>query len=592
MTGETWPKLLLDQVKKRGEKGVAFRHKEYGVWSEHTWQAYFEKVKLVSLGLIDLGLQPGEKVMVLGYNDPSLYWSFLGVIAARGVATTFPPDASPSETKYVIGHSDSRLAIVQDQGQVDKILEIKEEIPELKKVIYWNPKGMMEYQDSLLMPFQQLLQRGKEFEGTHPGFFGQIVEKSREEDEAVLLYTSGTESLPKGVLLSHKAGIQSARKSLAAISWQENFEVFSHMPLTWFSAFHLQVGIHLVNGMTVNFPEAPETALADLKEIGPQFVMFTPRQWENLVRQIQLRVEEAGSLKRLCYRLFLPAGYARWERKGPGSLWTKGKDWIASLLLFKPLKDKLGLRRVKSASTGGASISPESFRFLNALGLNLKQTYGLAEMYPITWQSDGDHQPDSVGRPVPGAEILISPEGEIWVQGDHMFQGYYKDAEATQAALKDGWIRTGDAGAMGPDGRILYHGRLSDRVILREGRSFPLTVIEDQLRFNRFIKDAVVIGRNQVIGLIQIDFETVSKWAEKNNLAYTTFADLSQKSRVSELIGEAVREVNQTLPEEVRVQKYFLLNKPFSPDEWELTRSGKLRRAFIVKKHQTLWDGG
>lgn len=592
MTGGTWPKLLLDQAKKYGDKRVALRHKEYGVWREYTWKEYFEKVKLVSLGLIDLGLQPAEKIMVLGYNDPHLYWAILGGIAGRGVATTFPPDATPSETKYVMAHSDSRWAIVQDQGQVDKILALREEMPKLEKIIYWNPKGMQDYQDPMLMDFHQLLRRGKEFESTHPRFFDQLVETSKEEDKAVLLYTSGTQALPKGVQLTHQAGIRSARKCLAAISRQEDFEVFSHMPLTWFSAFPLQVGIHLLNAMTVNFPEAPESALADLREIGPQFVMFTPRQWENLVRRIQLRVEEAGFLKRLCYRVFLPAGYARWEKGEQGSLLTKLKDWVASFLLLNPLKDKLGLRRVRSALTGGASISPESFRFLNALGLNLKQTYGLAEMNPVTWQSDGDLEPESVGKPVPGVEIHISLEGEIWVRGDHMFQGYYKDPEATQATLKDGWIHTGDAGAMDPSGRLIYHGRLSDRIPLRDGRSFFPRMIEGPLRFNRFIKDAVVIRKDQVMAFIQMDFETVSKWAEKNNIPYTTFSDLSQKPQVYEIIGEAIREANQTLPEEARVQKYFLLHKPFSADESELTSSGKLKRDFIVEKFRSLWEEG
>jgi long-chain acyl-CoA synthetase len=451
---------------------------------------------------------------------------------------------------------------------------------------------MLDYQDPLLMPFSQLLQGGTEFENTHAGFFDQMVETSSEEDEAFLLYTSGTQALPKGVRLNHKVGIRSARECLAAISPQEDFEIFSHMPLTWFLAFPLQVGIHLINAMTVNFPEAPESVLADLREIGPQLVMFTPRQWENLVKQIQLRVEEAGFLKRLCYRVFLPAGYARWERGGQGRPLAKWKDWIGSFLLLNPLKDKLGLRRVRSALTGGASISPESFRFLNALGLNLKQTYGLAEMNPITWQRDGDFHPESVGQSAPSAEIHISPEGEIWVRGDHMFQGYYKDPEATQATLQDGWIRTGDAGVLDPGGRLIYHGRLSDRIPIRDGRSFFPCMIEDRLRFNRFIKDAVVVRRDQGMAFIQIDFETVSKWAEKNNIPYTTFSDLSQKPQVYELIGEAVREANQTLLEEAKVQKYFLLNKPLSTDESELTRSGKLRRNFIIEKYKSLWQEG
>lgn len=583
--GETWPKLLQEKATKYDRKKIALRHKEFGVWKEYTWKDYYDRVKEVSLGLIGLGLKPRDKVMILGYNDPHFYWAILGVVAGQGVATCFPPDATPEETKYILQQSDSTFAIVQDQEQVEKLLEIKGDLNKLAKIIYWNPKGMVDYQDPLLLSFQPLLQKGKEFETNHPGFFEQLIGQSREEDIALLLYTSGVKGDPKGVLLTHKAGISSARKSISSASLKEDFEIFSHLPIAWFSAFTLELGVHLVHGLTVNFPEGPETVLADLREIGPHFVMFTPRQWESLVRQIQIRVGNAGLLKRLCYRLFLPIGYERFEKGGQVNLFSKFLFFMGSGLLFRPLKDKLGLLRVKSAITGGASISPESFRFLNALGINLKQTYGLVEMNPISWQEAGDLKGESVGKGVADTEIKISEEGEILAKGDQMLQGYYKNPGATRATLRDGWVYTGDAGTLDKDGNLLCWGRLADMISLPKGEKFSPPSVEDKLRFNMYIKDVVVVWENSLMALIQLDFETVSKWAERNNIPYMTFSDLSQKSQVYELIGQAIQEVNQTLPEEAKVARYFLLNKPFSADESELTRSGKLRRDFIIEKY-------
>ena len=300
---------------------------------------------------------------------------------------------------------------------------------------------------------------------------------------------------------------------------------------------------------------------------------------------IQVRVGNAGFWERLCYRLFLPIGYERFEKRGQVNLFSRFLFFLGYGLLFRPLKNKLGLLRVKSAITGGASISPESFRFLNALGINLKQTYGLMEMNPISWQEAGDLQSESVGKGVADTEIKISEEGEILAKGDQMFEGYYKNPGATQATLRDGWVYTGDAGALDKDGNLICWGRLADMISLPKGKKFFPPSVEDKLRFNRYIKDVVVFWRNSLMALIQLDFEAVSKWAERNNIPYSTFADLSQKSQVYELIGQAVQEVNQILPEEAKVAGYFLLSKPLSADESELTRSGKLRRDFIIEKY-------
>jgi len=592
MRGNTWCKLLREKYIKYGAKKVAMRHKQYGVWKSYTWKDYYEMVKHVALGLVQMGLKRGDKVMLMGHNEPHLYWAALGTMAASGIATTFSPDATSSETKYTMKQSDSRFAIVQDQEQVDKLLEIKGELPNLEKIIYWNPKGMSEYADPVLTHFSQLLMEGKEYENEHPGIFDQLVEASQEDDIVLLLYTSGAGGLPKGVLLTNRAGISAVHKSIAAASIGKDFEIFGHMPLAWFAAYNLELGVPLVNGLTVNFAESPEAILADLREIGPHFVMFTSRQWESLISQIRIRFSDAGFLKRLCFRLFLPVGYAVSDKQGKVNPLWKATYAISSLLLFRPLKSKLGLLRVKSAVTGGASLSPESFKFLNALGLNLKQSYGLTELNPITWHRDGDLKCESVGTPVAGAELRISEEGEILARGDHMFYGYYKDPEGNQAALSDGWIHTGDAGSIDRDGHLIYHGRVSDMIRLRNGDRFAPTYIEGKLKFSSYIKDAMVIGVDLIIALIQIDFETMSKWAERNNISYTTFADLSQRPEVYELVGEQISRVNETLPEEAKVKRYFLLEKELDADESELTRSGKPRREFLKQKYKKLWEQG
>jgi long-chain acyl-CoA synthetase len=590
MSGKTWPETLQDRYRQHGGRKVAMRNKEFGVWREYTWKDYYENVKHLGLGMMELGLKRSDKVMVIGYNGPYSYWAILGVMAARGVITMISPDATPAEMKEFLNHSDSRFAIVEDQEQVEKLLRVKEELPELEQMIYWNPKGLLDHHRQDLLGYQQVIQKGKEFEQAHPGFFEQFIEASSEDDIALLMYTSGTRAAAKGVLLTHQALISSAQKCIEAGSLKESFQIFSHVPLAWFPAFILEMGVHLMGGMTVNFAEGPDTILRDMREIGPHFVIFTPRQWEGLVKRVRVRMSDAGLLKRLCYRVFLPVGYMISGRQGRVSLLWKFFYLFAFFFLFRPLKDKLGLLHVKLSLTGGGPISTESLRFLNALGLSLRQTYGMMEMSPITWQTDGDFKLRSVGRPVRGTEVILSEEGEILARGDHMFQGYYKDSGRTEAVLKEGWIHTGDAGRIDPDGHLIYEGCLPDMIQTDQGKRFAPEPIEGILRYDNFIKDALVLRRSGMIALVQIDFETVGKWAEKNDIHYITLSDLSQKLEVHELIGKAIREANRALPEEMRIVKYFILDREFKADDLELTRSGKLRRCLIIEKYRHLWE--
>ncbi len=590
MSGKTWPKILQDWYRQHGSSRVAMRNKEFGVWREYTWKEYYEMVRHLGSGLMKLGLQPSDKVMVIGYNGPYAYWAILGVMANRGVVTMLSPDAPPAEMKKFLNHSDSRFVIVEDQEQVEKLLHLKGELPKLEKIIYWNSKGLLDCHRQDLFSYQQVIQRGKEFEEDHLGLFEEFIEASTEDDIALLIYTSGTGASAKGVLLTHQAGISSAQKCIEAGSLEENFQIFSHMPLAWFPAFILEMGVHLMGGMTVNFAEGPDTVLNDIREIGPHFVIFTPRQWEGLMKRVRVRVSDAGLLKRLCYRIFLPVGYMICNRQGEVGLVWKFFYLFAFFLLFRPLKNKLGLLHLKLSLTGGGPISTESFRFLNALGLNLRQTYGMMEMNPITWQADGDFQLGSVGKPVRGSEVILSGQGEILAKGDHMFRGYYKDPGGTETIAKEGWIHTGDAGKIDPDGHLIYEGRLSDMIQTDQGEKFSPEPIEGRLRYNDFIKDALILRKGRVIALIQIDFETVGKWAEENDIPYITFSDLSQKHQVYNLIGKAIREVNRTLPEEMKIEKYFIVDKEFSAEDLELTHSGKLRRGFTIERYRYLWE--
>ncbi len=568
--------------------------KMFGIWHRYSWNDYYDKVKYFSLGMISLGLERGDVACIIGDNEPQWFWAEFAVQSAGGIATGIFVDSIPSEVKYVAEHSDSKFAIVNDQEQTDKFLEIKSELPLLKKVIYWDPKGLRNYDDPILISFDEVLELGREYEKTHQGIFEENVAKGSGEDIAFIYYTSGTTGLPKGAMINHRALITTAQEFVRRYPMNENDDLISNFPAAWVGDSFFATIPHLLTGAKLNFPEEPETIAEDTREVGPNFVIYGPRQWEGLVSEIQVKMVDANPLKRFTYNLFLPVGHKiadiKFAGKKPNLFW-RILHGIAYLALFRPLKDRLGLSKVRFAVTGSSVLSLDTFRLIHAIGVELRQCYASTEAGLISSHSRGEIKFESVGRPALGTSLRITDEGELLVKSDCMFTGYHKNEEKTKETLIDGWCHTGDAVNINDDGHLIFMDRLEHMGELKSGAKYAPQYIEGRLRFSPYIKDAMVIGgkdKDYVSSIINIDFAMVGKWAERNRIPYTTFVDLSQKKDVADLVRQDLERVNGYLPEQSRVKKFVLLHKEFDPDEAELTRTRKLRREFMEKRYKEL----
>jgi long-chain acyl-CoA synthetase len=568
--------------------------KKFGIWQRYNWDEYYQNVKYFSLGLVSLGLEQGDVVCIIGDNEPEWFWGEFATHAAGGIATGIFVDSIASEVKYIAEHSDAKFAIVNDQEQADKFLEIKGELPLLEKVIYWDPKGMKNYDEPILISFTEVIKLGKEYEETHPGLFEQNVEKGKGDDTAFIYYTSGTTGLPKGAILTHRALINTARRFISRYPLSEEDDLISNFPAAWVGDSFFATIPHLLTGARLNFPEEPETIAEDTREVGPNFVIYGPRQWEGLVSEIQVKMIDTSPLKRFFYNLFLPVGHkiadANLQNKKPNLFW-RALHGLAYLLVFRPLKDKLGLSKVRFAVTGSSVLSLDTFRLIHAIGIELRQNYGSTEAGFISSHGKGEIAFESVGRPALSTEVRITDEGELLVRSDCMFRGYHKDPQKTAATLIDGWCHTGDAVNIDDRGHMIFMDRLDHMGELSSGLKYAPQYIEGRLRFSPYIKEAMVIGgkdKDFVSAIINIDFAMVGKWAERNRLPYTTFVDLSQKKEVADLVQKDLMRVNGYLPEPARVRKFVLMHKEFDPDEAELTRTRKLRRGFMEERYKDL----
>jgi long-chain acyl-CoA synthetase len=591
---DTYPKLLLRNHRQSGER-VALRRKDRGIWKSYTWNHCYEQVRLLSLGLVELGLQPGDKVALIGDDEPEGFWAEAAIQAAGAAVVAMWSDSIPSEIAYVIQHSDSRFVIAEDQEQVDKLLEIKDSIPAVQKVIYWDRKGMRRYDDPILLSFDALKEMGSRGVSANPGAFEQLVAAGRASSAAQISYTSGTTSLPKGAVITHEAIITSARRMQEVCPLAAGEDVIT--TLSTASVFHSWfAGYNYMSLVVINFPEEPETLMQDFREISPRFLLITPRQWESLSSMTQTRVADAGFLKRSAYEFFLPVGYKVADLRAQGKaipLGWKLLHWLADLVIFAPLRDKLGLTRTRYPFTGSAFLSPDFFRFFQAIGVNLRQIYGSTEAGVVSMHSEDDIDNDSVGRLCRGAELRISDAQEILVRGPSVFFEYYKNPEKTGQAIQDGWFHTGDSGHLNSRGHLYYLDRIENLDELQNGHRYAPAYIEGKLKFSRYIQDVMAVGgktREFLSVIINIDFESIGKWAEASGITYTTFADLSQKEEVSALIRGDLARVNNTLPVEARVQRFVLMPKEFDADEGELTRTRKLKRQFLQARYAELID--
>ena len=589
---DTFPKLLVSQYEKMPDS-VAMRKKDFGIWKEYTWRDAYENVRYLSLCFLELGLQRGDKVAIIGENEPEWFWAEFAAQAVGGILVGIYTDMVPSQVEFMFSHSESAIAVANDQEQVDKFLEIRDKIPHLKKIIYWDPKGLRNYHDPLLMSYTEAIELGKSYEKSHPEAFEKNLNMGSSDDVAALYYTSGTSGEQKAGMVSHRSLISSAKSFLEYNPLTVTDNLFSYLPAAWIGEGMFATGAHIVGGVILNFAEEPETVREDMREIGPTFVLYGPRQWEDMARTIQVRISEAAYLNRLLYKLFLKVGYKRvdlMEKELKGHLLWRLLIEIADLLIFYPLRENFGLKNCKIAATGSAAMSVDTFRFWSALGVRLKQIYGSTEAGFVAGHCSDEIFFETLGNISPSTEVKISADQEILVRGPQIFSGYFRNDKKTEETLVDGWVHTGDSGFIDKKGHLVFLDRLSDMSTLTNGTRYAPQYIEGRLRFSPYIKDAMSLGekRDFIAIIIIIDFENVGRWAEEHHINYTTFADLSQKKEVAGLIAKDIRRVNEGFSNETKVKRFVLLHKEFDPDEEELTRTRKIRRGFMEDRYKDL----
>jgi long-chain acyl-CoA synthetase len=594
---DTFPKLLERNAEKYGDRKIAMREKEFGIWQEFTWKEYYDHVKYFSLGLVSLGLSPGDKVAIIGDNRPEWVWAEVAAQAAGAVPLGLYQDSTLKEVSYVIDHSDSTFVVAEDQEQVDKILGMKEQLPKVRYVVYSDPRGMRGYKEPCLIDFKEVENCGRELEEREPELYPKKVAAGKMEDIALICYTSGTTGFPKGAMLSFRNLLSMAANLMEVDPKFETDEFVSFLPLAWIGEQMMCLSSALLTGFTVNFPEKPETVQENIREIGPNIMFSPPRIWENMTSTVQVKVMDASRLKRTMYNWALPVGYEYadtiFRKQNPGPL-LKLKHRLAYYLVFRPLKDRLGLLGIRTASTGGAALGPDIFKFFTAMGVNLKQIYGQTEISGISCiHREGDINFDSVGKPIPETEIRISETGEILSRSSSVFLGYYKSPEETEKTLADGWLHSGDAGYFTEDGQLIVIDRVKDVMHLTDGTRFSPQFIENKLKFSPYIKECVCLEheRDFIASMICIDYPNVGKWAESRRINYTTYTDLAGKPEVLELVAKEVEKVNATLPETTRVRRFLLLYKELDADDDELTRTRKVRRAFVGARYRHVIEG-
>ena len=595
-TNFTLPQLL----KQRAElhpNATALRLKEFGIWQETTWGTYLERVKHFALGLYALGLRREDKMAVIADNIPEWLYAELGAQSLGAISVGVYQSSVPSEMAYMLEYTDSKIVIAENQEQVDKLLEIREQIPMVEFVIYDDSRGMRPYQgDPWFLNFEAVLEKGKNFDRENKTLFDDLLAMGRPDDVCHFSSTSGTTGKPKAVMLMHKNYIAMAEGLSSIDPLEFGDDYISFLPLAWIGEQMMSVGMALVTGCVVNFPEEIETAMSDLREIGPRVMFSPPRVWEEIQSEIWVKIQETHPFNRVIYKKLLAWGleaadYRLQSKAMPSGV--KFKAWLSENFLFKQIKDGRGFLRLKRAYTGGAALGPDVFRFYHAMGVNLKQIYGQTEIIGIAYvHRDGDVRFDTVGKPIPGTELKLAANGEILSKSEAVCKGYYKRPEDTAALLEDGWLHSGDAGYLTEEGHLVVIDRVSDVMHTKAGEMFSPQFLENKLKFSPYIKEAVCYGDHleYVAAFINIDAATVGNWAETRGLGYTTYMDLSSKPEVIELIKLEVENLNAALPEHQRIKRFVCLYKMLDADDEELTRTGKVRRGLVQERYAKLVD--
>jgi long-chain acyl-CoA synthetase len=603
---DTFPKLLVHHAQVRGER-PAIREKDLGIWQTWTWHEFAEEVQALACGLAEQGLKRGDHVALVGANRPRLY---AGVAAAQCLGAIPVPlyqDAVAAEMAFPIRNAEVAHAFAEDQEQVDKLLEILPGCPMLKHVYYDDPRGLRNYTQPELMSYERLRDIGREAHRRDPGFLQNEIAKGSSDDTAALFFTSGTTGVPKGVVLTYRNLIE---RSKVVADWEgitDRDVVLAFMPPAWIGQNIFSYAQPLVAGYCICCPESAETVTNDMREIGPTYYFAPPAVFEALLTQVSVRMDDASAPKRALYHYFMNLARRVGERIMEGRPVSLGERLLYALgdvLVYGPLRNVLGMSRVRIAYTGGEAIGPDLFVFYRSIGVNLKQLYGSTETSVFVCIQPNDQvKPDTVGPAVPGVELKFTPERELLIRSPGIFKEYYKNAEATlQAKDREGWFHTGDAGYIDADGHLKIIDRAKDVGKLADGTLFAPKYLENKLKFFPYIKEAVCFGhrREKVCAFVNIEMQAVGNWAEKRNIPYSGYTDLAARDEVYELVRECVERVNADLAQEPeiansQIYRFLILHKELDADDEELTRTRKVRRGFIAEKYTplvtALYDG-
>lgn len=599
---DTFPKLLAENARVRGKR-PSIREKTLGIWQTYTWSEVQEHVRSMACGLASLGLNAGDKVAIIGDNRPQLYWAIVACQALGAVPVPMYQDSAAKETAFVLEHAEVRFAVVEDQEQVDKLLEAKDEATGLETIIYGDSRGLRAYTQSFLHSLEAVHEMGRIYDKEHPQFYDERIAEGSGENPAIILYTSGTTGQPKGVVLTFDNLIKMSRASVDIEKLREDEETLAYLPMAWVGDNVFSIGQSYVAGFCVNCPESSATVMHDLREIGPTYFFAPPRIFENILTSVMIRMEDAGWLKRRMFKSFMEHAKKVGIRKLAGESIGFGgrfKYWLGDLLVYGPLKNTLGFSRIRRVYTAGEAIGPDIFDFYRSIGLNMKQLYGQTEASVfVTIQPDNEIRSDTVGVAVAGVELKIDDStGEVLYRSPGVFREYYKNAEATaETKTEDGWVHTGDAGIIDDSGHLKIIDRAKDVGKLNDGTMFAPKYLENKLKFFPTIREAVAFGneRDYVTAMISIDIDAVGNWAERNNVSYSSFRELTAKPEVAAMVREAIEQVNKDLSEDPQltgsqIKRFCLLHKELDADDGELTRTRKVRRRFVAERYAGLID--
>ena len=597
----TFPRLLRQHASERPQE-PALREKEYGIWQTWSWQRALDEVRWMAAGLAALGFEPGQNLALVGDNRPHLYLMFVAAQALRGVPVPMYQDAVASEMAFVLQDAEVHFVFAENQEQVDKMLELRASVPGLAHIIYDDPRGLRHYAQPGLISVDELMALGRRHDQAHPQLFDDCVAQGQPDDVSVILYTSGTTGRPKGVCQTHASFIGAAQGGVQTDGLNARDNVLSYLPPAWVGDHLFSVAQWLVAGFTINCPESAETVAIDMREIGPSYYFAPPRVFEGMLTSVSIRMEDAARLKQWMHRKFMEVA----RRVGSDILDGKPvpagdrlRYAVGNLLVYGPLKNAMGLSRIRVAYTAGAAIGPDLFRFFRSIGVNLKQLYGQTETCAyVCIQQNGQVKLNSVGQAAPGIELKIADNGEVLVKGVSVLKEYYKRPDATAEVIdENGYFKTGDAGVLDHDGHLRIIDRAKDVGQLAGGALFAPNYIENKLKFFPQIKEAVCFGhaRDKVCAFINIDFEAVGNWAERQGLPYAGYVDLASKPEVLAMMKDCVEQVNADLASEegmqdTQIHRFLVLHKELDPDDDELTRTRKVRRGFVAEKYAVLID--